>query len=88
MRGVDVDRAIRNLDAEGRADVRIDQAYLAAMSAIRWDQEIGAWYHALCARGKAPQSAVCAVAHKLLRRLMGRLRDARAAQPVPLPLAA
>ena len=62
--------------------------YLAAMSAIQHDREIQAWYRSLCARGKAPQSATCAVAHKLLRQMMGRLRDARAAQTVPLPLAA
>ena len=53
--------------------------YLAAMSAIQHDREIQAWYRSLCERGKAPQSATCAVAHKLLRRMMGRLRDARAA---------
>lgn len=62
--------------------------YLAAMSAIRWDPQIRAWYHAVCARGKAPKSATCAVAHKLLRQMMGRLRDARAQHPVTLPLAA
>ena len=62
--------------------------YLAAMSAIQHDREIQAWYRSLCARGKAPQSATCAVAHKLLRRMMGRLRDARADHPVILPLAA
>jgi transposase len=62
--------------------------YLAAMSAIRFDPELAAWYHALCARGKAPKSALCAVAHKLLRRMMGRLRQARAEQEHDLPLAA
>ena len=36
-----------------------------------------AWYHALCAHGKAPQSAICAAAHKLLRQMMGRLCQAR-----------
>jgi transposase len=62
--------------------------YLAAMSAVRFDPELRAWYRALCARGKAPQSAICAVAHKLLRRLMGRLRQARAAHPEDLAYAA
>lgn len=62
--------------------------YLAAMSAIQHDPEIQTWYRALCDRGKAPQSATCAVAHKLLRRMMGRVRDARADHPVILPLAA
>jgi transposase len=57
--------------------------YLAAMSAIRFDPDLAAWYRALCARGKAPQSAVCAVAHKLLRQMMGRLRQARTERAVP-----
>jgi transposase len=69
--------------------------YLAAQCAVRCDPVMRAWYAALCARGKAPQSALCAVAHKLLRQMMGRLRQARteraAAGAVPdhaLPLAA
>lgn len=61
---------------------------LAAMTAIRYDPEIAAWYHRLCDRGKAAQSATCAVAHKLLRRMMGRLHAFQAKQPVRLPLAA
>jgi hypothetical protein len=46
-------------------------------------------------RGKAPQSALCAVAHKLLRQMMERLKQARAvcttvteASEQALPLAA
>ena len=62
--------------------------YLAAMCAIQRDPQIQAWYRSLCARGKAPQSATCAVAHKLLRQLMGKIRELRAHQPVILPLAA
>jgi transposase len=69
--------------------------YLAAQCAVRCDPTLKAWYTALCARGKAPQSAICAVAHKLLRQMMGRLKQARAertataAVPEPaLPLAA
>lgn len=70
--------------------------YLAAQCAVRCDPVIRGWYQALCARGKAPQSALCAVAHKLLRQMMGRLRQARTermAAPVTppehvLPLAA
>ncbi len=57
--------------------------YLAAQCAVRFDPVLKAWYQALCARGKAPQSAICAVAHKLLRQMMGRLRQARAASAVP-----
>ena len=62
--------------------------YLAAMSAVRRDPEIATWYRALVARGKAPLSAMCAVAHKLLRQMMGRLRQARITQQPALPLAA
>jgi transposase len=62
--------------------------YLAAMSAIQYDPSIQAWYRSLCDRGKAPQSATCAVAHKLLRQLMGKLKEVRHYQPVILPLAA
>jgi transposase len=51
--------------------------YLAAGAAIRHDAEIAAWYERLCRRGKARQSALCAVAHKLLRRMMARIRDQR-----------
>jgi transposase len=57
--------------------------YLAAMCAVRCDPELAAWYRALCTRGKAPQSAMGAVAHKLLRQMMGRLRQARTERTVP-----
>lgn len=62
--------------------------YLAAMAAIRFDAEIKAWYERLVGRGKAAQSATCAVAHKLLRRMMGRIRDLREEHPGILPAAA
>jgi transposase len=62
--------------------------YLAAMAAIRFDPEIKGWYERLVGRGKAAQSATCAVAHKLLRRMMGRLRDQRQEHPALLPAAA
>ena len=52
--------------------------YLAAQCAVRTDPVMRAWYEALQGRGKAKQSAVCAVAHKLLRQMMGRLKQARA----------
>jgi transposase len=61
--------------------------YLAALTAIRFDAEIGAWYDRLCARGKAAKSAICAVAHKLLRRMMGRIRSLRQDHPALLPAA-
>ena len=64
--------------------------YMAAMAAVRCDPEITGWYTRLCDRGKAAQSATCAVAHKLLRQMMGRLRDLRHEQEhaVILPVAA
>jgi transposase len=62
--------------------------YLAAMTAIRFDPEIKQWYERLCARGKAAQSATCAVAHKLLRRMMGRIRALRQPHLQSLPAAA
>ena len=66
-------RARSRLSKQGCPAVR-RYLHLAALSAIRYDPEIRAWYQRLCGRGKAPASARCAVAHKLLRRLMGRLR--------------
>jgi transposase len=62
--------------------------YLAALAAIRFDPEIGAWHQRLRDRGKAAKSATCAVAHKLLRRMMGRIRSVREQHPVILPAAA
>ncbi len=62
--------------------------WLAALAAIRHDPEIAAWYETLCGRGKARASAICAVAHKLLRRMMGRIRDLRVDHPEELPMAA
>lgn len=62
--------------------------YLAALSAIRFDPEIAAWYQRLLERGKAARSATCAVAHKLLRRMMGRIRSLHQPRPVTLPRAA
>lgn len=62
--------------------------YLTAQCAVRCDPAMRAWYQGLCARGKAPQSALCAVAHKLLRQMMGRLRQARTAHTEELAYAA
>jgi transposase len=70
-------RASSRLSKQGCPAVR-RYLYLAAQCAVRFDPILKAWYAALCARGKAPQSAICAVAHKLLRQMMGRLRQARA----------
>lgn len=62
--------------------------YLAALAAIRFDPEIAAWHQRLRDRGKAAKSAACAVAHKLLRQMMGKLREWREHQPLSLPMAA
>lgn len=69
-------RAHSRLSKQGCPAVR-RYLYLAAQCAVRFDPVMQAWYQALCARGKAPQSALCAVAHKLLRQMMGRLKQAR-----------
>ena len=59
------------------------------MAAIRFDPELKAWYERLCARGKSAPCALWAVAHKMLRRLTGRIRDLRKEQhALILPLAA
>jgi transposase len=55
--------------------------YLAATVAARHDPELAAFRDRLRARGHAPTSATCAVMHKLLRRLMGRLRAFYADHP-------
>jgi hypothetical protein len=47
---------------------------MGAMVGRRWNRELGAYYEALIGRGKRPKQALVAVAHKLLRRLMGRLK--------------
>ncbi len=87
-------RASSHLSKQGCPAVR-RYLYLAAQCAVRRDPVMQAWYEGLCARGKAKQSALCAVAHKLLRQMMGRLKQTRAARvavidaPVhALPLAA
>jgi transposase len=61
---------------------------LAAVTAIQHDPEIQRWHTSLRARGKAPKSVTCAVAHNLLRRMMGKIRPLHAHHPVILPAAA
>lgn len=61
--------------------------YLAALTAIQHDPEIQDWHTTLRGRGKAPKSATCAVAHKLRRRMMGRMRALRNPHPALLPAA-
>ncbi len=62
--------------------------YLAALSAIRFDPQMAAFHARLRAGGKAAKSATCAVAHKLLRQLMGKLKEARRDHALSPPLAA
>jgi transposase len=82
------DAAHSRLSKQGSPPLR-RYLYQAALAAIRFDPDIGAWYAQLRARGKPPKSARCAVAHKILRRLMGRLQAVRAAQQeADMPLAA
>lgn len=62
---------------------------MAATVAIRHDPDLTAFHTRLQQRGKAYRSATCAVMHKLLRRMMGRLRAFYAAQAAtPTALAA
>jgi transposase len=62
--------------------------YLAAVTAVRRDPAMAACHAKLLARGKPAKSATCAVAHKVLRQLMGKIRDLRQLHPVTLPTAA
>lgn len=72
------------LSKHGHAGLR-RYLYIAATVAVRYDPELAAFRDRLRGRGKAPQSALCAVMHKLLRRMMGELRTFYAAQSVPFP---
>lgn len=49
--------------------------YMAALVAVRHDEGMGAFYRRLLSRGKRKKQALVAVAHKLLRRMMGVLRE-------------
>ena len=52
---------------------------MGALAALRFDPEMRAYYDRLVARGKARKQALCALMHKLLRRMTGKLRDHYAA---------
>ena len=62
--------------------------YLAAWTAVRRDPAMAAFHAKLLARGKAAKSALCAVAHKVLRQLMGKIKEMRHHQAHMPPLAA
>jgi transposase len=61
------------LSKQGHAGVR-RYLYMAATVAVQHDPDLAAFRDRLRERGKPPQSALCAVMHKLLRRMMGQLR--------------
>jgi hypothetical protein len=50
---------------------------MAALAATIWNPGLEAYYERLVGRGKAKKQALGAVMHKLLRQLMGKLRDHR-----------
>jgi len=58
--------------------------YMAARVAITHDPAIAAWYQAMVDRGKPKRLAQCAVMHKLLRHMMGRLKAWYRTQTPPL----
>jgi transposase len=63
--------------------------FLAAGVALAHDPSLAAFRDRLVGRGKHPAAAKCAAMHKLLRRMMGRLKAFYAAQETaPLALAA
>ena len=61
------------LSKQGHAGLR-RYLYMAASVAVRRDPDLAAFRNRLRERGKPPKSTLCAVMHKLLRRMMGHLR--------------
>lgn len=59
--------------------------YMAALVALRHNERLRAFYERLVGRGMARQAAVCAVMHKLLRQMMGRLRQYYTTGAMPMP---
>ena len=64
----------------GRSAVRA-ALYMAALVAIRWKPPLRAFYHRLCAAGKAKKVALTACMCKLLTLLNALLRDQTPWQP-------
>lgn len=50
------------------------QLFMAAWVAVRHDPEMAAFYHRLLSNNKKKKQALVAVAHKILRQLMGKLK--------------
>jgi transposase len=80
-------RDTSRLSKQGHAGLR-RYLFMAAIVAVRHDPDLAACRDRLIARGMAKRAATCAVMHKLLRRMMGRLRASYAEHTTPLPLAA
>lgn len=81
-------RDTSRLSKQGHARLR-RYLFVAATVAIRHDPDLAAFHTRLQTRGKVKRSATCAVMHKLLRRMMGRLRAYYATQSTaPAALAA
>lgn len=59
--------------------------WMAATVAVRYDPDLAAFHARLRGRGHATPSALCAVMHKLLRRMMGKLRESVAEHRHPSP---
>lgn len=64
----------------GRASVR-SALYMAALAAIRFNQDIRTHYRQLVARGKNKKAALIACSRKLLTQLNAIMRDKKAWQP-------
>lgn len=75
-------QAYSHLSTRGHRQLR-RALYNGAATAARWDADLAACRAAFLAQGKAKKSARCAVAHRLIRHMMGRLR-AFSAQQAPL----
>lgn len=67
------------LSKQGHSGLR-RYLFMAAIVAVQHDADLKAFRDRLQGRGKSAKSALCAVMHKLLRRMMGELRALYAAQ--------
>ena len=65
-------RAARRISKQGNARLRT-ALFMPALSAIRHDANVKAFYNALLARGKAKMQAIIAVMRKLLHAIWGML---------------
>jgi transposase len=70
----------KSMIAGGRPSIR-SALYMAALSAIKWNPVLRAFYQGLLARGKPKMVALIAAARKLLVTLNAMLRDKKPWQP-------